>query len=112
MKRNGIAALAILALVGMAAPALAADATAPTVVLKDHKFDPAEIHVPAGKRITLTVDNQDATPEEFESQELKVEKVIAGSSKGIVRFGPLEAGTYPFHGEYNEATAQGKVIAE
>jgi hypothetical protein len=58
------------------------------------------------------VDNQDATPEEFESHELNREKVIAGKSKATIFIGPLKAGSYPFIGEFNEATAKGVVIAE
>ena len=53
-----------------------------TVTIKNHRFQPAEIKVPAGKRITVTVVNDDPTPEEFESHELKFEKVIPGKSKG------------------------------
>jgi plastocyanin len=83
-----------------------------SIVIKDHKFDPAELHVPAGKRITLTVDNQDATPEEFESKSLRIEKVVPGGSKGVVRFGPLVKGSYEFYGEFHEDSAKGKVIAE
>jgi hypothetical protein len=68
--------------------------------------------VPANKRIQLTVVNDDPTPEEFESREMKVEKVIPSKSKGVVRIGPLAPGRYPFFGEFNEATAKGVVIAE
>ena len=50
--------------------------------------------------------------EEFESSVLKVEKVIAGNSRGTVRIGPLAPGRYPFIGEFHEATAKGVVIAE
>ena len=95
-----------------AAIAVADDPVQSVIVIKDHKFAPAELRVPAGKRITLTVDNQDATPEEFESKALRVEKVVPGGSKGVVRFGPLVAGTYDFVGEFHEDSAQGKVIAE
>ena len=83
-----------------------------TITIKDHKFDQSELKVPANKRITLTVINDDSTPEEFESKQLKVEKVIPGKSKGVVRFGPLAPGKYPFYGEYHEATAKGTVVAE
>ena len=101
------------AVVLVAAPAaFAAGDAEPTLVIKDHKFDPPELHVPAGKRITVTVENRDATPEEVESKALRVEKVIAGSGKGIVRFGPLNAGTYPFFGDFHQDTAQGRVVAE
>jgi hypothetical protein len=83
-----------------------------TTTIKNHLFEPAEIRVPAGKRITLTVVNDDPTPEEFESRVLKVEKVIPGKSKAVVQFGPLKPGTYKFEGEFNSKTAQGVVIAE
>ena|SRR5262245_37063680 len=83
-----------------------------TITIKSHRFTPAEIKVPANKRVQLTVVNDDPTPEEFESREMKVEKVIPGKSKGVVRIGPLQPGRYPFFGEFNEATAKGVVIAE
>lgn len=102
----------VLAATMMMAGAASPVAEDMSIVIKDHKFEPVELRVPAGKRITLTVDNQDATPEEFESKTLRVEKVIPGGSKGVVRFGPLVAGTYEFYGEFHEASAQGKVIAE
>jgi len=89
-----------------------ADAQSFTVTIKNHKFSPSELKVPAGKRITVTVVNDDPTPEEFESHELKFEKVIPGKSKGIVRFGPLTKGRYPFFGEYHEDTAKGAVVVE
>jgi plastocyanin len=82
------------------------------ITIKDHVFSPSEIKVPANKRVTITVVNQDATAEEFESSILKVEKVIAGKSQGVVRIGPLAPGRYPFVGEYHESTAKGVVIAE
>lgn len=83
-----------------------------TLTIKDHKFSPAEVRVPAGKKVKLIIDNQDATPEEFESHELNREKIIPAKSKGTVFIGPLKAGKYPFVGEFNQATARGVVIAE
>jgi hypothetical protein len=109
---RGILFAAATALIGTSPPALAAETFRSTIVIKDHKFEPAELKLPADKWIVLTVDNQDPTPEEFESHELKVEKVVPGASKGVVRFGPLTAGRYPFFGEFNEATAQGAVVVE
>lgn len=83
-----------------------------TLTIKDHKFAPAELRVPAGKKIKLTIDNQDATPEEFESHELNREKVIPGKSKLSIFIGPLKAGRYPYIGEFNKKTANGVIIAE
>ncbi len=91
---------------------LGAKAADYTLTLKNHRFTPSEIKVPANKRVKLTVVNDDATPEEFDSDALRVEKVLAGKSKGVVRIGPLKAGKYPFVGEYHEDTAKGVVIAE
>ena len=92
--------------------ALPASAQEMSITIKNHKFQPAELKVPANKRITLTVINDDATPEEFESKKLKVEKVIPGKSKAVVRFGPLAPGRYDFVGEFHEDSAKGVVIAE
>jgi len=83
-----------------------------TLTIKDHKFTPSELKVAAGKRHTITVVNNDDTPEEFESHALKIEKVVVGKSKGVVRIGPLKAGKYPFVGEYHEDTAKGVIVAE
>ncbi len=107
-----LAGIAAASMVAAASPAPAADEFETTVVIKDHVFTPMEIRVPAGVRVVLTVDNQDPTPEEFESLELKVEKVILGGAKAKVQFGPLEAGTYLFIGEFNQKTARGVVTAE
>lgn len=91
---------------------LAEDVQEFRLVIKDHKFEPAELTVPAGVKVKLIVDNQDATPEEFESHELNREKVIPGKSQAKIFVGPLDAGVYPFFGEFNEATAQGKLIVK
>ena len=107
-----VVAVLVAAFAGFVSPSYAEDPIRLTIVIKDHKFDPAELKVPAGKVIELTVDNQDPTPEEFESATLKVEKVIPGNSRGKVRFGPLAADTYLFVGEFNEGTARGAVTAE
>ena len=82
------------------------------VIIKEHTFSPATIEVPANVKFKLVVDNQDATPEEFESNELHREKIISGNSKAIIFLGPLEAGEYGFFGEFNPETAQGTIVAK
>ena len=82
------------------------------VVLRDHRFTPAEIHVAAGKRSQLLIKNQDPTADEFDSSSLRVEKVIGGGDEGIVRLRELEPGRYPFMGEFHPDTAQGTIVAE
>src|SRR5437763_16177491 len=109
--RGVVLALAIAAL-GLSGLARVAGAQEFTVTIKNHKFEPTELRVPAGKRVTIYVSNEDPTPEEFESISMKVEKIIPGKSKGLVRVGPLAPGRYDFFGDFNQATAKGVLIAE
>ena len=106
-----VALVLILAVALSPSKAMSADFETMTAI-KDHKFNPSEIKVPSGKKIKLTVDNQDDTLEEFDSQPLNREKTIDGHSKGVIFFGPLAPGKYTFIGEFNEKTAFGVVIAE
>jgi len=82
------------------------------LTIKDHQFQPAELPIPAGTKIKLTVENQDATPEEFDSFSLNREKVITGHSTATIYIGPLTPGRYPFTGEFHATTAQGAIIAQ
>lgn len=103
--------LAIASLISFSA--LAADKAAPyEIILKEHRFSPEALHVPANTKFSIIIHNQDASAEEFESHELKREKIIPANGKITVRLGPLKPGTYHYFGEYNEATAKGTIIAE
>jgi len=81
------------------------------LTIRDHRFEPATLEVPANTRIKLLIENTDPTPEEFESYPLNREKLIPGKSRGVVYIGPLRPGTYPFFGDFNQKTAQGQIIA-
>jgi Cupredoxin-like domain len=104
-----LSAFALLVAMGTASPALAEDFS---LILKDHRFQPAEIEVPTNSPFTLNVTNQDPTAEEFESEGLDVEKVIAGGQSAAIKLGPLDPGRYEFYGEYHEDTAKGALIAK
>ncbi len=105
-------ALTLLALCVLCVAVHAEEPFATSVTLRNHRFEPAEIHVPAGRRILLHLKNQDPMSEEFDSTALKVEKVFAGNSEGDIRISPLNAGRFEFMGEYHSDTAKGVVIAE
>jgi len=81
------------------------------IEIRNHLFEPSEIIIPAHTKVKLIVTNHDPTPEEFESYELNREKVIMGNRKAVILIGPLKPGEYPFFGEFNPKTAQGKIIA-
>ena len=83
-----------------------------TLAIDQHKFTPEELKVKAGQPFVLVITNKDATPEEFESKELRVEKVVPGNKTLKLRIPALKAGTYKFFGEYHEATAKGRIVAE
>ena len=101
----------LVLLLGMSSFAQAQDFEA-HLSIRNHKFEPAELTVPAGQKIRLLVENQDATPEEFESNELNREKVVVGKGTITILLGPLDAGRYPFFGDFHQETAQGVLIAK
>ena len=106
--------LFLLTLACVAIPALAAtaaDVEIP-VTIEKNRFEPSEIKVKAGTPFVLVVTNKDKAPEEFESKDLRIEKVVPAGKTMKIRVRALKPGTYPFVGEYHEATAKGRIIAE
>ena len=95
-----------------ASAAWAEEATSFKIVAKAGKFEPATLEVPAGKKLTLEVVNEGASAIEFESKDLKQEKVIAAGKSVKITLNPLKAGTYRFVDEYHEATAKGTLVAK
>jgi hypothetical protein len=104
-----IVLFALVALVPMTA--IAADLPEYKLTIRDHKFAPAELVIPANTKVKLIVVNEDATAEEFESHELNREKVVTGNASINVYVGPLKAGRYPYFGDFHQDTAQGTLIA-
>lgn len=108
--RTTQAALA-LATVCMAVPGLARAAEPVQVTLKDHQFLPATISVPSNERFRIEITNQDAEPAEFESGDLRAEKIVVPGGKIGVFAGPLKPGTYAFFDDYHPDTAKGSLTA-
>ena len=107
-------AVVVLALLLSSVASLASAAQPPEVrlVIRNHRFVPTELAVPANTKIKLIVVNEDPTPEEFESHELNREKVVVGKGTIPVYVGPLKPGRYPFFGDFHSDTAQGALIAK
>jgi Cupredoxin-like domain len=113
MRIVSTVSLSLAIVMGLGAPlALADDAARVSVTLKDHKFSPAEPTAPAGKPIIIDVSNLDATPSEFESKTLRVEKVVPGGGKIAVQIRPLGPGRYRFFDDYHEDTTEGFLIVK
>ena len=83
-----------------------------TLTIRDHRYQPAELAVPANTKVKLIVKNQDATPEEFESFDLNREKVVGAGAQIEVFVGPLQPGKYEFFGDFHQDTARGHLIAK
>jgi cupredoxin-like protein len=107
-------AVAMFALLIASATSIAWASEPPEIrlIIRNHRFVPAELKVPANTKIKLIVVNQDATPEEFESHELNREKIVTGGGTIPVYVGPLKPGRYPFFGDFHSDTAQGALLAQ
>ncbi len=103
--------VAILVALLFAIPPARADEL-PTLTLRNHRFEPARIEVPAGQKFKLLVHNADSTADEFESSELNREKLVAPGQTITVFLGPLDAGEYKFFGDFHQDTAQGVLVAK
>jgi plastocyanin len=107
-----VPALLMIALTLLSVGARADDLIEQHLTLKDHAFTPQNMTVAAGKKIKLTIVNQDSTAAEFESYELHREKVVAANNSIIVFVGPLDPGTYPFFDDFHRDTTTGTIVAK
>jgi plastocyanin len=104
MKSQLAFAVFAVALFAMQPAARAEDAVNVAIALKDHKFSPAEPRAPAGKPIVITLKNIDPAPAEFESNMLRVEKVVTGGGTITIRIRALEPGRYRFFDDFHPET--------
>jgi cupredoxin-like protein len=81
------------------------------ISVKDHRFQPAQISGPANRPLSIRVKNLDSTAMEFESVSLRVEKVIAGGSEGVVNVRALAPGRYEFFDDFHQET-RGTLMVE
>ena len=101
--------LAAILAVGLGGAAVAAEPI--SLTLKDHRFTPSDVTAPANQRFRIEVANQDPTPSEFESSDLRVEKIVVPGGKITVMAGPLKPGKYTFFDDYNPDQAKGTLTA-
>lgn len=94
------------------ASALAEELPVYRLVARDGTFEPKTIEVPAGKRFKIEISNEGKGPIEFESRDLKQEKVLAGGARSSVVINGLKPGTYVFFDEYHPDMAKGQIIAK
>jgi hypothetical protein len=103
-KLFAVASALLLAGVLGVAGAQAQQPVSISISVKNHQFQPAELHAPANVPIMLRVKNLDPTPMEFESVSLRVEKVVAANSEGVIRLRALAPGSYKFFDDFHQET--------
>lgn len=91
-----------VALLVAAAPALAEEPLHLSV--RNHKFVPEQLDIPAGVKFKLLIRNEDDTPMEFESFELNREKIVPAGQEVPVFLGPLAPGKYAIFDDFHQDT--------
>ena len=74
------------------------------LTLKGNRFQPAEVSAPANTPITIIVKNDDATAAEFESNTLRVEKIVTPGATITLQIRPLAPGRYRFFNDFHQET--------
>ena len=93
-------------------PAQAQDMPTVNLVIRNGHFLPAILEVPANTKFRLVIKNEGPGAEEFESVELRKEKVLAPGVTSFLIFQPLKPGTYKFFGDFHPETARGQMVAK
>jgi len=102
---------ALLAVTAGGAPASADDTVQLSITIKDHLFDPAELHAPPGKTIAIHVKNLNNIVSEFESGDLHFEKIVPVGGEGVVYVRPQQPGRYNFYDDFHHET-QGFLVVQ
>ncbi len=104
-------AFAVMLCVLVLTAARAAETVTVNISLKDHQFQPAEPHAPAGKPFVIVLKNLDAAPAEFESSALHVEKVVTAGGSITMRIRPMQPGRYRFFNDFHQEM-QGYLVVQ
>lgn len=101
-----------LMLAAASASSIAEDMPSFNLLIKAGRFVPETLEVPANTKFRLMIKNEGPGAEEFESIELRKEKVLAPGASSFLIFQPLKPGSYKFFGEFHPETAQGRIVAK
>ncbi|HET6378214.1 MAG TPA: cupredoxin domain-containing protein [Methylocella sp.] len=83
-----------------------------TIEFNNGKITPLRIEVPANQRFILELRNMGDTPVEFESSELRKEKVLAARTAATLVFRALDPGEYPFFDDFHPGAPQAVLVAK
>ena len=117
MKGATLVRLAVLTL-GLVAPLAVWDSPAraeePSFAIEfnDGTMTPLRIEVPANTRFKINLTNKGKTPAEFESNELRLEKVLAAGSASTLVIRTLDPGEYKFFDDFHPDAPQAVLVAK
>src|ERR1700730_6186031 len=83
-----------------------------TITFKDGAVSPRRLDVRGNRRFQFNLVNNGDTPAEFESNELRKEKVLAPKTTSILVFRTLDPGEYPFFDDFHPDAPQAVLIAK
>src|SRR5947209_10617273 len=103
--------IGVTSLLAPGKPALAADEPTFTIEFKDGTVTPTRLEVPAKTRFRLELRNSGKSAAEFESNELKKEKVLAPGTTSSLIIRTLDPGEYKFFDDFHQQ-AKGVLVAK
>jgi hypothetical protein len=109
-KAAGLALAAVLW--AGAVPARAEDEPVFRIEFNDGKVTPQRIEVPAKTRFKLDLHNVGQQPAEFESKELRKEKVLAPGTSSVLVIRTLDPGEYDFFDDFHPDTPPAVLVAK
>jgi plastocyanin len=80
-----------------------------SLVAKDIAWNQTQLNLPAGKQVTVTVDNQDTVEHNFTFKDANADKDADGGQSVEVSFTAPAAGSYEFLCKYHPAQMKGTV---
>ena len=101
VKKIVLAAICAIAIF-LSAPSQAQQATEIRLTYSNGQFQPSEVRAPPDKPIAFRVKNMDGKAMEFESTSLRVEKVVASGTEGVINVRALKPGRYEFYDDFND----------
>ncbi|MDY7547959.1 cupredoxin domain-containing protein [Glaciimonas sp. Gout2] len=105
---RGVLAIGLLCTAGFSS---AVDLPTFRLEMKDGVLNPARIEVPAGQKIKIEVHNTGSSAVEFESVQLRKEKVLGPGAQSFIVIAPLSPGEYKFFDDFH-LSAKGLIVAK
>ncbi len=112
MKINRKLTICLIAYACLTGAAQAEDLPTFQLDMKDGKLTPERIVAPAKQRFKIEITNSGKSAAEFESIQLRKEKVLAPGAHSFVVFRSLSPGEYKFFDDFHQTTAQGVLVVQ